>query len=92
MDLKDRANSLYYRLRHGPLGYPDPADPAQQHQLHLNVERMRVPETLFQPAALIGVDEAGLEEIVASVLRQVDPGLRVKMVQVRLDDVCGGVV
>lgn len=39
------------------------------HQLHLNIERVRVPEPIFQPA-IRGLDQAGLAEIVASLLQR----------------------
>ncbi|PWN44568.1 actin-like ATPase domain-containing protein [Ceraceosorus guamensis] len=50
--------------------YPpwDPDDVAQAHQIHLNVERARVPEILWQPS-IAGVDQAGLDELVTHVLR-----------------------
>ena len=44
-------------------------DPAQMHQLHLNVERIRVPEVLFSPG-IAGVDQAGLIEISSSILHR----------------------
>ncbi|KAL9939035.1 hypothetical protein V8E36_001848 [Tilletia maclaganii] len=49
----------------------NPDDMAQVHQLHLNVERIRVPEVLFQPS-LAGVDQAGLDELCAHVLRNLE--------------------
>ncbi|KAK0560941.1 Nuclear actin-protein involved in chromatin remodeling [Tilletia horrida] len=49
-------------------------DAAQSHQLHLNVERVRVPEVLFQPT-LAGVDQAGLDELCAHVLRNLEPSV-----------------
>ena len=39
------------------------------HQLHLNVERIRVPEVVFQPA-IAGIDQAGILEIAAGVINQ----------------------
>lgn len=36
-------------------------------QIHLNVERIRVPEVLFQPS-IAGLDQAGLTEIAADIL------------------------
>ncbi|CAD6888381.1 unnamed protein product [Tilletia controversa] len=53
----------------------NPDDSAQIHQLHLNVERIRVPEVLFQPS-LAGVDQAGLDELCAHVLRNLDAPVR----------------
>ncbi|CAI4210583.1 unnamed protein product [Parascedosporium putredinis] len=38
-------------------------------QIHLNVERIRVPEVIFQPS-IAGVDQAGLVEIAGDILNQ----------------------
>ncbi|ODN97180.1 hypothetical protein I350_08160 [Cryptococcus amylolentus CBS 6273] len=45
----------------------DPEDLAQAHQLHLNIERIRVPEVLFQPS-IVGLDNAGLGEAAGWIL------------------------
>lgn len=45
----------------------DPEDLSQAYQLHLNVERIRVPETWFQPQ-MAGVDSAGIAEIAGWLL------------------------
>lgn len=47
-------------------------DEAARHQLHLNVERYRVPEALFQPQAILGHDTAGLAETIQFVLSGFD--------------------
>lgn len=39
----------------------------QAYQLNLNVERIRVPEVLFQPS-IVGVDQAGISEILSDML------------------------
>lgn len=39
----------------------------EAHQVHLNVERIRVPEVVFQPD-IAGVDQAGLVEIIEGVV------------------------
>lgn len=39
------------------------------HQMHLNVERIRVPEIVFQPA-IAGLDQAGIVEIAADIINQ----------------------
>lgn len=39
----------------------------EMHQLHLNVERIRVPEVIFQPS-IAGVDQAGLVEITEGIV------------------------
>lgn len=44
-------------------------DPQLAHQIHLNIERIRVPEVFFQPN-MAGVDQAGLDELCAHILRQ----------------------
>jgi actin-related protein 5 len=59
LDLKERQNSLFYRLRYGPNGYVPANDYDGQYRIHLNVERIRVPEILFQPS-IIGLDQAGM--------------------------------
>lgn len=42
----------------------------ESHQLHLNVERIRVPEVIFQPMAIAGLDQAGIVEIAQDILLQ----------------------
>ncbi|KAJ2084199.1 Nuclear actin-protein involved in chromatin remodeling [Coemansia sp. RSA 988] len=42
---------------------------AREYQLHLNVERIRVPEIVFRPG-LVGLDQAGLLETIDGVVRQ----------------------
>jgi hypothetical protein len=49
---------------------------AEDYQLLLGVERVRVPELLMQPAALAGVDQAGLPEVVGLVLRRLPKHVR----------------
>ena len=47
-----------------------PSDPESQreaNQIHLNVERIRVPEVIFQPG-IAGVDQAGLVEIIEGIV------------------------
>ncbi|KAJ2163126.1 Nuclear actin-protein involved in chromatin remodeling [Coemansia sp. RSA 552] len=41
---------------------------AREYQLHLNVERIRVPEIIFRPS-LVGLDQAGLLETIDGVVR-----------------------
>ncbi|KAK4134364.1 ARP5-like protein [Trichocladium antarcticum] len=66
---KDWSKSLLHAFRHGPRPF-DPSSPAETHRLHLNVERIRVPEVLFQPTAIAGVDQAGIVEIAGDILTQ----------------------
>ncbi|KAJ2619602.1 Nuclear actin-protein involved in chromatin remodeling [Coemansia spiralis] len=42
---------------------------AREYQLHLNVERIRVPEIVFRPS-LIGIDQAGLVETIDGIVKQ----------------------
>jgi actin-related protein 5 len=51
-----------------PLDDYDAANPEHQAQLHLNLERVRVPEVTFQPS-LAGIDSAGLLEVIEHILR-----------------------
>ncbi|GMH33446.1 hypothetical protein BSKO_01280 [Bryopsis sp. KO-2023] len=46
-----------------------PQQRAEQFQISLTVDRIRVPELLFQPS-LCGIDQAGLVEVVGGVLQQ----------------------
>ncbi|KAI0019533.1 putative chromatin remodeling complex subunit [Xylariomycetidae sp. FL0641] len=64
----DWDKSLLHAFARGPRPF-DQASQAQTHQLHLNVERIRVPEVVFQPA-IAGVDQAGLVEIAGDILTQ----------------------
>ncbi|KAG0002630.1 Nuclear actin-protein involved in chromatin remodeling, partial [Modicella reniformis] len=63
-----------------------PFDPAvglsleQTYQLHVNVERIRVPEVLFQPG-IIGLDQTGLVETMQDVLKRFDAQARQRLVQ-----------
>ncbi|KAF9580555.1 Nuclear actin-protein involved in chromatin remodeling, partial [Lunasporangiospora selenospora] len=62
-----------------------PYDPAvglaldQTYQLHVNVERIRVPEALFQPG-IIGLDQTGLVETIQDVLKRFDAAARQRLV------------
>ncbi|KXX76100.1 Actin-like protein arp5 [Madurella mycetomatis] len=71
---KDWSKSLLHAFRYGPRPF-DPSSPAETHRLHLNVERIRVPEVLFQPGAIAGVDQAGIVEIAGDILTQRLPGI-----------------
>ncbi|BGP50256.1 Actin-related protein 5 [Rhodotorula kratochvilovae] len=51
-----------------PLDTYDPESAEHNSQLHVNVERVRVPEVLWQPQ-MGGLDQAGLAELVEHVLR-----------------------
>ncbi|KAI5479257.1 actin-related protein 5 [Pseudohyphozyma bogoriensis] len=58
-----------------PLDAYDPQSQEHNSQLHLNVERIRVPEVLWQPH-MAGTDQAGLGEIIEHVLRQFSQAYR----------------
>ncbi|KAH3683651.1 hypothetical protein WICPIJ_005379, partial [Wickerhamomyces pijperi] len=60
-----RKSTLHLFLR-GPRPF-DSEDEHQQHQLHLNVERIRVPEVVFQPS-IAGIDSAGIPELLENLL------------------------
>jgi actin-related protein 5 len=66
---KDWTKSLLHAFRYGPRPF-DEGSPAETHRIHLNVERIRVPEVVFQPSAIAGVDQAGLVEIAGDILTQ----------------------
>ena len=62
----DWTKSIVHAFLRGTSPY-DPENIRENHQLHLNVERIRVPEVVFQPS-LAGVDQAGIVEIAADIL------------------------
>jgi len=62
----DWTKSLIHAFLRGPRPF-DPASQQEAHQLHLNVERIRVPEVIFQPS-IAGLDQAGIVEIAADIL------------------------
>lgn len=70
-------------VRGGLEGKFDPDDVRTNHQLHLNVERIRVPETWFQPS-MFGVDSAGIGELAGWVLNGYEEEQRRRMMQVSL--------
>lgn len=57
--------SLVHAFLRGPRPF-DAESAREAHQLHLNVERIRVPEVLFQPG-IAGLDQAGVIEITANL-------------------------
>ena len=64
----DWTKSLMHAFYRGPRPF-DKESQKEAHQIHLNVERIRVPEVVFQPA-IAGLDQAGLVEIAADILNQ----------------------
>lgn len=64
----DWSKSLLHAFARGPRPF-DPASQAELNQIHLNVERIRVPEVVFRPS-IAGVDQAGLIDIAGDILNQ----------------------
>ena len=64
----DWTKSLVHAFLRGPFAF-DPESQRDIHQLHLNVERVRVPEVVFQPS-IAGLDQAGIVEIAAGILNE----------------------
>lgn len=64
----DWNRSLVHAWSRGPRPF-DAGSQAELNQVHLNVERIRVPEVVFQPS-IAGVDQAGLVEIAGDILNQ----------------------
>lgn len=65
-----------------PLDTYDPESVEHNSQLHVNLERVRVPEVLWQPH-MGGLDQAGLGEIVEHVLRPFSVAERDRLTSVR---------
>jgi actin-related protein 5 len=69
-DTLEAQNDWTKSVLHAFLRGARPADPESQreaNQIHLNVERIRVPEVVFQPG-IAGVDQAGLVEIIEGIV------------------------
>lgn len=64
----DWTKSLVHAFLRGPRPF-NVESQQETHQLHLNVERIRVPEVIFQPA-IAGLDQAGIVEIAADIINQ----------------------
>ncbi|KAK4057110.1 Nuclear actin-protein involved in chromatin remodeling [Microbotryomycetes sp. JL221] len=58
-----------------PFGTYDSDSPEHNTQLHVNIERIRVPEVLWQPH-IGGMDQAGLAETIENILRSFTPSER----------------
>ncbi|POW11500.1 hypothetical protein PSTT_05228 [Puccinia striiformis] len=61
----------------------------QSARLHINIERIRVPEPLYQPL-LAGVDQAGLVEVVQYVLKEFSQDVQDQLTQVSPYYLTGG--
>ncbi|KAI9820360.1 MAG: Nuclear actin-protein involved in chromatin remodeling [Pycnora praestabilis] len=64
----DWTKSLVHSFLRGPWPF-DPESQREIHQVHLNVERIRVPEVVFQPS-IAGLEQAGIVEIAANIITQ----------------------
>jgi actin-related protein 5 len=64
----DWTKSILHAFLHGPYLY-DAESQKETNQIHLNVERIRVPEVVFQPT-IAGLDQAGIVEIAANILTE----------------------
>lgn len=62
----DWTKSLMHAFLRGPRPF-NPESQQETHQVHLNVERIRVPEIVFQPA-IAGLDQAGIIEIAGDII------------------------
>ncbi|KAI8581791.1 hypothetical protein K450DRAFT_231201 [Umbelopsis ramanniana AG] len=77
---QDPTNTLLHLLKHGMYPKYDAQDVGQSHQLHVNVERVRVPEVLFQPS-IIGLDQAGLVDNINDIVRVYDASRKQSIVK-----------
>ena len=64
----DWSKSLLHAFARGPRPF-NPSLQAELNQIHLNVERIRVPEVVFRPS-IAGVDQAGIIEIAGDLVNQ----------------------
>ncbi|KKA29299.1 hypothetical protein TD95_005408 [Thielaviopsis punctulata] len=64
----DWSKSLLHAFERGPRPF-DAGSAAEANQIHLNVERIRVPEVVFQPS-IAGLDQAGLVQIAGDIVNQ----------------------
>ncbi|KAI9205857.1 uncharacterized protein BJ171DRAFT_499916 [Polychytrium aggregatum] len=76
------ANTLIDYLSHGvPTGRETEIEKeARDYQIHLNVERIRIPEVLFQPS-IAGLDQAGVVEVLSDVIERFDQAAQIRMIE-----------
>ncbi|KAI8075401.1 uncharacterized protein B0P05DRAFT_580053 [Gilbertella persicaria] len=79
-NMSSPTNTLLHLLSRGVYPLYDPTDMEQSYQLHVNIERMRVPEVLFQPS-IIGLDQAGLIETVNDIVKTFDTSQRPALIE-----------
>lgn len=72
------AKSWIHKFYRGVYPPFDPNDIQQLHQLHLNVERIRVPEIYFEPN-IAGLDQASVIEVIRDILSRFDTNNSQKM-------------
>lgn len=70
-ELSQKATIIDLLRTGGLTSVPEDQIDAAPYQIHMNVERYRVPEVLFQPA-IAGIDQAGLMEIIEQLLSSCD--------------------
>jgi len=63
---------------------------AEAHQMLLSTERIRAPELLFQPTAVLGLPTVGLPEAVAVALRRASPDVRAALMVASMPLVLSG--
>jgi actin-related protein 5 len=82
----DKSDTLIHKFMHGTEVEENIENSiAESYQMHLNIERIRVPEVLFQPS-IIGVDQAGLVELITGALGRYSLEDQNAMAQVILKD------
>jgi len=79
IEKNEKKKTIISQLSYGLDGY-DEDNQAQQYQIRLNVEQIRIPEVLFQPS-IVGLDQAGIIEIVNDALKQFSKEQQSKMVK-----------
>ncbi|KAI9106267.1 hypothetical protein DFS34DRAFT_699834 [Phlyctochytrium arcticum] len=78
-DEKPFQNTVIYRLAYGS-SRAEASDPIVQNQIRLNVERIRVPEVMFQPS-IVGLDQAGIVETFGEIMKRFTAEQQRRMVQ-----------
>lgn len=67
------ATSILDKLKYGVEAKDDVDPNILASQLHINVDRYRSVEGLFQPTAILGIDQAGLIECIEELLKLFSP-------------------
>ncbi|ORX85405.1 actin-like ATPase domain-containing protein [Anaeromyces robustus] len=79
IEKNEKKKTIISQLSYGLDGY-DEDNQAQQYQIRLNVEQIRIPEVLFQPS-IVGLDQAGIIEIVNDALKRFSQDQQNEMVK-----------